>query len=89
MLKYAHAEATRPDKPSGLLHFQNSVTRLDCAILLNAPSALSCAMCVLESLLQVMVNSSMEIKSFPTHFSTVSCAAASPRPRAAGAARFP
>ena len=46
----------------------------------NAPRARSCSMCVLESLLQHMENSSTEMNSLPLRFSTVSSAAASPSP---------
>ena len=59
---------------------QNSVSWLVSAMPAKAPSALSCSMWVLESLLQHRANSSMETNSFPLRFSTVSMAAASPRP---------
>ena len=45
------------------------------------PSAFSCSMWVLESLLQQVENSSTEMKRFPLRFSTVSRAADSPSPR--------
>ena len=47
----------------------------------NAPRAFSCSMWVLLSLLQVVANSSTEMKVFPSRFSTVSSAAVSPSPR--------
>ncbi len=59
---------------------QNSVIWLVSAMPAKAPRAFSCSMWVLESLLQHRANSSMEMNSFPFRFSTVSWAAASPRP---------
>ena len=59
---------------------QNSVIWLVSAIPAKAPSAFSCSIWVLDSLLQHMANSSMEMNSFPFRFSPVSMAAASPKP---------
>ena len=59
---------------------QNRLTWLVSAMPAKAPRAFSCSICVLDSLLQHMENSSMEIKVFPLRFSTVSWAAASPNP---------
>ena len=59
---------------------QNSVSWLVSAIPAKAPSAFSCSIWVLDSLLQHMANSSTETNSFPSRFYTVSMAAASPRP---------